>query len=982
MKELLNSAKRFSVLFLVFAFLGCTDDDDGNLPQVVSGFTFTLNADTGTVTFINISEEANTYAWDFGDGTTSTEINPIKTFPSGTYTVSLTASNVAGSSETFEDTFTVALKEQVMLPITFDGTNVDYDATTFGGATFEVVANPDLSGTNDVASNVGAITNAGAEFEGVYFDLGTQVDLATDKTITMNFWSDVAIAVLVKLEEGTGADTEFSVMHAGTGWETLAFDFTSADKYSRLTMFVDGPGTTTGTFYIDDVEQSTTTGGGDDPVPPTMGAAAPTQAAADVISIFSDAFTDVPNGGFNNYGAAAFEQVDLSGNAVLKYTFVEGDGGGFQVIELGGDQIDAAAAGMTNFRFDLWFPNAVDDTSSFLMKLVDIPASGATEGLINIGMSSTPAMAQGMWLSFDIPFSELESNGLGAKSNLQQVVIDLMNVGEVYVDNIYFYKAGSTGGPVAPTTAAPTPMEAAADVISIFSDAYTNVPNGGFNNYGAAAFEQVDLSGNAALKYTFVEGDGGNFQVIELGGDQIDAAAAGMTNFRFDAWFPNEVDANSTFLMKVVDIPASGATEGQINIGAASSPAMAQGSWLSFDIPFTELEGNGLGGKSNIQQVVIDLLTSGEVYLDNIYFYKPAGGGGPVAPTMAAAAPSQAAADVISIFSDAYSDVPNGGFNNYGAAAFEQVDLSGNSVLKYTFVEGGGGNFQVIELGGDQIDAAAAGMTNFRFDLWFPNAVDANSTFLMKVVDIPAAGATEGQINIGPSSNPAMSQGAWLSFDIPLTELQSNGLGGTSNIQQVVIDLMTAGEVYIDNIYFYKTSGGSGSAPDFPFTFEDAGNYFGAFDNGATAANIDNPQTTGNTSSKVLELNKVLNSAWYSGVFFDKSLRDVNAPLVQTDNGTVFKVKMWSPKANINVRMRLQGDNDGDINTPVDPAFNVDVNLATANEWVTLTFDFTAQVGANSFSYEEFVIQPDLDESNMVDVNPGLIFYIDDITQE
>jgi hypothetical protein len=38
----------------------------------------------------------------------------------------------------------------------------------------------------------------------------------------------------------------------------LSFDFTSSDSFSRLTLFVDGPGTTAGTFYIDDVEQAET----------------------------------------------------------------------------------------------------------------------------------------------------------------------------------------------------------------------------------------------------------------------------------------------------------------------------------------------------------------------------------------------------------------------------------------------------------------------------------------------------------------------------------------------------------------------------------------------------------------------------------------------------------------------------------------------------------------------------------------------------
>ena len=160
-------------------------------------------------------------------------------------------------------------------------------------------------------------------------------------------------------------------------------------------------------------------------------------------------------------------------------------------------------------------------------------------------------------------------------------------------------------------------------MISIYSDSYTDNPREGFNFYGAADFEEVDLGGNMALKYTFVDGGGGNFQVLELGGaNQIDAAAAGMTNLRFDLWFPNEVLADTQALFKLVDINGGTVTEAVMTVNNASSPAIAQGMWLSFDYSFTELQSLGLGGSANIQQFVIDLINSGEVYIDNIYMYK------------------------------------------------------------------------------------------------------------------------------------------------------------------------------------------------------------------------------------------------------------------------------------------------------------------------------------------------------------------------
>ena len=254
MKQFLKRAKQISILFLAISLIGC-EDDDVVLPKVVAGFTYTLNADTGTVIFINISENGNTYEWNFGDESTSTEINPVKTYPNGTYTITLKAKNSSGASDTFSDDITILIPEKATLPITFDGENTKYDAEVFGGAAFEVVDNPDPSESNPTVTKVGAITNSGAAFEGFYFDLGSPINLTTNKSISMNFWSDEPISVLLKLEEGTGAAIEATASHGGTGWETIIVNFSSSNSYSRFTMFVDGPGTTTGTFYVDDITQ-------------------------------------------------------------------------------------------------------------------------------------------------------------------------------------------------------------------------------------------------------------------------------------------------------------------------------------------------------------------------------------------------------------------------------------------------------------------------------------------------------------------------------------------------------------------------------------------------------------------------------------------------------------------------------------------------------------------------------------------------------
>ena len=108
MKNLIKIAKKISILVLVVSFFGCTDDDDNKYPVLEAGFTYTINIDTGTVTFINISTEATHYSWDFGDETSSNLINPVKTYPPGEYKVILKATNVAGASDTFEDIIVIS----------------------------------------------------------------------------------------------------------------------------------------------------------------------------------------------------------------------------------------------------------------------------------------------------------------------------------------------------------------------------------------------------------------------------------------------------------------------------------------------------------------------------------------------------------------------------------------------------------------------------------------------------------------------------------------------------------------------------------------------------------------------------------------------------------------------------------------------------------------------------------------------------------
>ncbi|MEM9931179.1 MAG: peptidylprolyl isomerase [Bacteroidota bacterium] len=70
------------------------------------------------VSFANTTLDATTYLWDFGDGTTSTERDPAHRYlTSGSYTVTLTATNEKGKSTTKKQTVNLAAPKRCLVLI-------------------------------------------------------------------------------------------------------------------------------------------------------------------------------------------------------------------------------------------------------------------------------------------------------------------------------------------------------------------------------------------------------------------------------------------------------------------------------------------------------------------------------------------------------------------------------------------------------------------------------------------------------------------------------------------------------------------------------------------------------------------------------------------------------------------------------------------------------------------------------------------------
>lgn len=81
-------------------------NDEPPIPGPAAKAAFSVSSSGLTVTCTNASEDAVTYAWDFGDGNTSTSANPTHTYADGgAYVISLTATNPNGFSTATNEVF-------------------------------------------------------------------------------------------------------------------------------------------------------------------------------------------------------------------------------------------------------------------------------------------------------------------------------------------------------------------------------------------------------------------------------------------------------------------------------------------------------------------------------------------------------------------------------------------------------------------------------------------------------------------------------------------------------------------------------------------------------------------------------------------------------------------------------------------------------------------------------------------------------------
>lgn len=232
---------------------------------------------------------------------------------------------------------------------------------------------------------------------------------------------------------------------------------------------------------------------------------------------------------------------------------------------------------------------------------------------------TTASTDQWQTLTFDFstaqgsyPNGDFTNDIVGEYSQLEIFIDFGTAVGSnTYVDNFRGGTQGAANVIPGPTASAvnPTDTHDAANVKSIFSDAYTSAAanwdvNPGWGQATSTSETTIGDTTDNVIKMSGLDFQGHTFDAVDV---------SGMQNLHYDVWVENAGDLSLALISLNPTVEAS-VTE-----------TLTAGSWVSVDIPLTDFTtANGGLDLSGISQMKWGGTAAlGYIYIDNIYFWAP-----------------------------------------------------------------------------------------------------------------------------------------------------------------------------------------------------------------------------------------------------------------------------------------------------------------------------------------------------------------------
>jgi len=166
--------------------------------------------------------------------------------------------------------------------------------------------------------------------------------------------------------------------------------------------------------------------------------------------------------------------------------------------------------------------------------------------------------------------------------------------------------------PAPPTVAAPTPPNRAAnEVISIFSDVYSEIPDINYDAgfCGTGAVTEIDVDGGAVFAY-----NNQNCQGIDFSANTQDLT--GFTNLHADIFIETGTDlVGRVFNISIVHQAGEGETLVATDLNA-QSPAPVPGTWYAIDVPVN------FAPNLIVRQITVTSNLQNAVWYDNLYLHQ------------------------------------------------------------------------------------------------------------------------------------------------------------------------------------------------------------------------------------------------------------------------------------------------------------------------------------------------------------------------